>query len=466
MIKFPSPERIFGKFTAKRIYRMITVAIVSPSRSMEPINKVIAEHDFGCEFHKYIYNQLSDIDGIYADCKDSCDVIFFSGELGYHYIRNRFPDIQLPCSFTAYGTKDVLSILLRFKIEHPEMPLNRVFIDFLTPLNNFMDMHRYIQEKDMPYFFEDSVYDYSHITYRTKQLWEEGKIDLVISRSINNLNQLDQLEIPYLAVFPSEEMIRESIEAALNDLKLNQIEPQEYLVILIRLPFENDCSQEEREYRTATLHKFLVDFRRAHDIPFAISIGLNSFELNCQRPAQTTTPRSMRSLILRLQRQLDFPFRVGIGLDVNEDRSHYFAEQALLEATRHGANDGFFVSGENETLTGPLSAATMPTYSYSNEKAVSLAHQIGISQANLLKLVGLFQSDPSALLSTAFLSQLLNITPRSASRILLKLHKLGLITPANEHPKEEHKGRPQHYFHFLPGPFQSFLVDSAELPYL
>ena len=261
-------------------------------------------------------------------------------------------------------------------------------------------------------------------------------------------------------------MIRESIEAALNDLKLNQIEPQEYLVILIRLPFENDCSQEEREYRTATLHKFLVDFRRAHDIPFAISIGLNSFELNCQRPAQTTTPRSMRSLILRLQRQLDFPFRVGIGLDVNEDRSHYFAEQALLEATRHGANDGFFVSGENETLTGPLSAATMPTYSYSNEKAVSLAHQIGISQANLLKLVGLFQSDPSALLSTAFLSQLLNITPRSASRILLKLHKLGLITPANEHPKEEHKGRPQHYFHFLPGPFQSSLVDSAELPYL
>ena len=49
---------------------MITVAIVSPSRSLEPISKVIEEHDFGCEFHKYIYNELSDIDWIYADCKD------------------------------------------------------------------------------------------------------------------------------------------------------------------------------------------------------------------------------------------------------------------------------------------------------------------------------------------------------------------------------------------------------------
>ena len=61
---------------------MITVAIVSPSRSLEPISKVIEEHDFGCEFHKYIYNELSDIDWIYADCKDNCDVIFYSGELG------------------------------------------------------------------------------------------------------------------------------------------------------------------------------------------------------------------------------------------------------------------------------------------------------------------------------------------------------------------------------------------------
>ena len=445
---------------------MFTVAIVSPSRSMEPINKVIEEHDFGCEFHKYIYNQLSDIDWIYADCKDTCDVIFFSGELGYHYIRNRFPDIQLPCSFTAYGTKDVLSILLKFKIEHPETPLNRVFIDFLTPLNNFMDMHRYIEPKDMPYFFEDSVYDYSHITYRTKQLWEEGKIDIVISRSINNLRWLDEMEIPYLAVFPSEEMIQESIEAALNDLKLNQIEPQEYVVALIRLPFSSDCSQEEREYRKATLYKLLVDFRRKRESSFSISIGLNSFELNAQRPAQTITPRSTRNLILQLQRHLDFPFRVGVGLSSSEDRSHYFAERALLEASHHGANDGFFMGGESETLTGPLSSSILPTYSYSNEKAVALARQIGISQPNLLKLVGLFQSDPSVLLSTSFISKLLNITPRSASRILLKLHTLELIEPVSDAPKEDHKGRPQRYYRFLAETFQAALVEPNETPYI
>ena len=263
---------------------MITVAIVSPSRSLEPISKVIAEHDFGCAFHKYIYNELSDIDAIYADCKNTCDVIFFSGELGYHYIKKRFPEIQIPCTFTAYGTKDILSILLNFKIEHPETPLNRVFVDFLTPLNNFMDMHHYIRAEDMPYFFEDSVYDYAHITQRTKQLWEEGKIDVVISRSINNLPRLDEMNIPYLAVFPSEAMIRESIESALNDLRLNQIEPLVHIVVMIRLPYGDACSQEEREYRKATLYKFLVDFRRESATPSSFPSAPISLSLPPGRP--------------------------------------------------------------------------------------------------------------------------------------------------------------------------------------
>ena len=441
---------------------MFTVAIVSPSRSMEPINKVIAEHDFGCKFHKYIYNELSDIDWIYADCKDSCDVIFFSGELGYHYIRKRFPDIQLPCSFTAYGTKDILSILLKFKIQYPDTPLNRVFVDFLTPLNNFMDMQRYIDPQDMPFFFEDSIYDYAHITKRTQQLWDEGKIDLVISRSINNLPRLDEMHIPYLAVFPSEVMIRESIETALNDLRLNQIEPMEHIVVMIRLPFGENCPQEEREYRKATLYKLLVDYRRDAARPFSISIGTNQFELTAQRPTQTASPQHMRNLILRLQSSLDFPFRVGIGLHTNEDRCHYLAERAPLEATRHGANDGFFVGGDNETLTGPLSSPSLPTYSYSNEKAITLGRKIGISQANLLKLVGLFQADQSAVLTASSISRLLNITPRSASRILLKLHELGLIRPATDIPNGEHKGRPQHRFHFLSNPFKAALVEPSE----
>ena len=93
---------------------MITVAIVTPLRFLETIQKVITDHDFDCAFRSYTYDSLTDIDEIYAECKDSCDIILFSGELGYHYMHRHYPDCPIPCVFTVYGIADVLSILLNF----------------------------------------------------------------------------------------------------------------------------------------------------------------------------------------------------------------------------------------------------------------------------------------------------------------------------------------------------------------
>lgn len=436
---------------------MFTVSIVSPDRSLAPIDKVIAEHDFGCQFHKYIYNDLSDIDAIYADCQNTCDVIFFSDELGYHYIRHRFLDIRVPCAFTAYGTNDVLAILLNFTSTHSDIPLERVFVDFLTPMNNFMDLPRYIPAERLPYFFDDSPYDYQHITARTVELWESGKIDMVISRSINNLPRLDELGIPYLAVFPSEAMIQGSIEAALNDLRLNRIEPTEHLVMSIRLPYGEDCPQEEREYREATLYKLLVDVRREMDQTFSIQQSFNLFELHALVPAQTVDAAWLRTFFEPLRSKIEFSYRVGVGLHANLERSHYYAEQALLEASRHGRNDAFFVSGEEGALTGPLSAESALTYQYGNKKAVSFARYSGISESNLLKLTELFQAQPEEPLTAAAVSRLLGITPRSANRILQKLVALDLACPLVE-KKPGRKGRPVRRYQFCPEAFRQALL--------
>ena len=35
---------------------MITVAVISPFRFLETINKVITDHDFDCAFHSYSYD--------------------------------------------------------------------------------------------------------------------------------------------------------------------------------------------------------------------------------------------------------------------------------------------------------------------------------------------------------------------------------------------------------------------------
>ncbi|SFG56461.1 MarR family transcriptional regulator [Oribacterium sp. WCC10] len=428
---------------------MTNVAIVSPDHSLEPVDKVIAEHDFGVQFHKYIYKKMTDIDEIYQDCKGKCDVIFFSGELGYHYIKNKFPDIRIPCTFTAYEPIDVLSILLQFKIEHPATPLNRVFCDFLTSTNNYMGIRHYIKKEDCPYFFEDTHYDYRHITATAKKLWDEGKIDYILSRSINNLKRLDELHIPYVAVFPSEDMIVKSIRSAMNELRLNQIEQKDELTILIRLPFGEDIEQEEQEYREATVYKMLADYRKDNHVHFSITQGFNQFEIHARMETGTFEIDRIRPILLKMKKELGFAFRIGAGVSSSKERSRYFAEHALMEANRYGRNDAFFV-GEEGKVTGPLSSDTQLMYNYSNEKALNFSRENGINETNILKLISMFEQNDKQIISSHELSTILGITPRSASRILAKLLDLNIIrlTENDVQDKSVRQGRPTHYYNF------------------
>lgn len=426
---------------------MITVSIISPEKSMNVINRAIEHQDFGCVFHKYVYVQLEEIKTIYEQCKDSCDVIFFSGELGYSYMLTHINDIRVPCTFVSYEEKDILSILLNFVIRYPNIPLTRVYIDFLTPVNDFMNLKKYLSPDYMPYVFENPVYNYRTLQERAEELWNSGKIDMMLTRTTNQLEVLNKLKIPYIHFLPSEEMVRDSIRSALNTLRLKQRNRNGKLVILIKLIYPENITSQDREYMEITLHKYLLDFRRDYQYEFTLHAVSNRFELDLDSDLYKTSFERIQDLIAFLDQKGDLEFRLGAGFGKSLGESHYQAEQALQEAIKYGKNDGFIIHGEESTLTGPLSLTRTLNYSYSNTKALEYSQANGINESNLLKIVGLFQMDKETVITAASLSQWLNITSRSCNRILQQLLDSNLITEI-EPQKQEGKGRPTRQYRF------------------
>lgn len=269
---------------------------------------------------------------------------------------------------------------------------------------------------------------------------------MVITRSINNLTRFDHLGIPYLSVSPSEEMIRSSIERTLNDLRLKGMDSQEHLSFFIRLPVKNSDEQEEQEYRMATLNKLLVDYRRSEKVNFSIHAGINQFEIFSVLPAGSFSVEHAANLLRQLMKAADMPLRVGIGLHADEDRSFYYAEQALLEAVRYGRNDGFFISGDEGVPSEPLCSGKNSRFR--DTRVSRFARTNGISAKNLELVVALFQSQPDIPLTASLLSNRLGVTPRSANRILQKLYdqRMLRILPDRKNPG---KGRPIQCFAFV-----------------
>ena len=122
----------------------------------------------------------------------------------------------------SYEDKHILSILLNFVVRYPHIPLTRVYIDFLTPVNDYMNLKQYLATNHMPYLFENPVYNYETLKERAEELWKGGKIDIMLTRTTNQLNVLNKLKIPYIHILPTEEMIRDSIKSAVNAIRLKR----------------------------------------------------------------------------------------------------------------------------------------------------------------------------------------------------------------------------------------------------
>ena len=300
----------------------------------------------------------------------------------------------------------------------------------------------------MPYCFENPVYNYETLRKRAEELWNGKKIDMMLTRTTNQLEVLNKLKIPYIHFLPSEEMVRNSIKTAIDTIRLRQKTQMTKLVILIKLIYPEHITSQDREYLEITLHKYLLDFRREYSYDFSIHAVSNRFELDMDSDLYKNSFERIRELISYLDQKGDLDFRLGAGMGSSLGDSHYQADMALQEAIRYGKNDGFIIHGEDSALTGPLSLTRTLNYSYSNTKALQYAQMSGINESNLLKIVGLFQMDEETVMTAASLSQWLNITTRSCSRILQQLLDSGLIAEI-ESLKPAGKGRPTRQYRFI-----------------
>lgn len=426
---------------------MITVSIISPKISMQAIQQAMDHHDFGCSFLQYVYARQEEIGSIVQECREKCDILLFSGEIGYEYAVHHIPDLSLPCAFVSYTESQLLSVLLNFKIEHPSIPLNRVFVDFLAPVNHYMNLAQYLPAEQMPYCVENTQYSYENILRRAQELYYGEKIDFILSRTTNNLEAYREMGVPFLHFLPTETMIADSICAALEKCRLALSESSEQLVILLRVLLPETLPQYDQEYQTICVHKELAKFRQSSELSFSIEAFHGNFELRAERVTPRERLRLPRDLVTYLRQNISVDFRLGAGMAESWKDCYAMAEQALGEAFQFGENDGFACSADGNALVGPLSSPVTLHYSYSNYKAVEYSQKTGIQERNLLRLLSLYELNPDMILTSQGISEYLNITTRSCNRMFQLMLDEGLII---ELPSEgnQHRGRPFRRYQF------------------
>lgn len=415
-----------GVITAESSYKMISVleAELSPEWDMTFIR----------------YNTLSQLRHGFAQNSHRFDGYVFSGRFNYEYILSQNVIINKPYVVLELADRDYYAAFVRLLYSNPRTDISRVLME--APLFD-IDFSSLFGGQS-PTFFELEINGpnlamaYDSIMTQALDLWRARRIDRVITRFTNLAGQLAEEGLPVEVLFPCKATMLEQFRLLQNSLQDMQLTNTLTVFGIVC------CSHEVNEAELDRLESLLHEFNGHTGMALVIRRIEGGFELATSNQVLVDITQNYTNCQLTHFLHSRMPQEgicVGWGVERDIAGAYQNSAVALRESQRSPEHHAFMVGLQKEQ-TGPLvSGRSITVGNIPGEEAAKLGQMLGISPRNLQKLFNLSQKRKASYFSSGDLAYYLNITPRSANRILAKLVNAGGARMAHN-TQSASRGRP------------------------
>ena len=218
-----------------------------------------------------------------------------------------------------------------------------------------MGLKEILKKEEFPYTLE---LEYSEALYEKAlqqhlSLWQQGRIDLIITRISNVVGQLKEAGIPTIFIFPSKESILEQTKQIINELQISNFLENQWVIGAITI--QDQETQSDLEFKQILLHKALLEYNEKEKTLSIIQRKHASFEvITSQADLRQLTKEFQECTVLKYLEDA-LPFHVNIGWGIGT--TLYQAKKAALTANKQSESNDFpcsFVITTNEEVIGPL----------------------------------------------------------------------------------------------------------------
>lgn len=419
---------LYAEFGRNEAASMYSIGVFTNELSLQRIlklNDLLSQRSY----ITYLpYTSPDDLRFLYEENQGKFDALLFSGSYPYNVIRKFFPQVaDVPHAYFDLSPVDYYKAIAALAIQHPGLDFTRVYFDRPQVPVDFKSI--FLQEDaprlgtapiDWPNV--DAPDWYVPLQEYYKQLWDSGTIDLLVTRFASMGSYFDTHSIRHQYLYPSQETMLETYQDLLHQLDASAMRAAAACVALIDVP--KTLTQQEQQ----TLWERLQQFNRQSGMPFLTYRLPNRFEItsNTSTLKELTQQYTTCPLISFLTEKLSVPICIGWGSAGNISEAYQNGLRALKQATLYG-DCATFISLENNVMIGPLSSTQRMVYNDIPDKnLIQISERVGISPLYLNKILYIIQQKQGNTLSSEELSFFLNVTTRSASRILKKLEEGGL----------------------------------------
>lgn len=398
---------------------MIKLAILTPKNSYEKIKKSLK--DIECEVKYIFYNNLYDLENLYLKNAQKYDGIITSGPIGYEIIKNSV-ELLTPLYHFDISKGDLYKYLFNILKENPKIDFSRVYIDFISPEKKEYWFQDIFKKEEEPIFYK--------INFSNKNLYEtlknnyinlknNKKMDIVLTRISNMVEFLKNEKISFDFLFPSEENIKNTVLEVIKDIKILKSEKKQ--IIFGKLLLNEISADIEEEIHSISKNCIVKILDKSIEILMIYEDFINS------------------NIALNLKKKLKMNFFSGWGKGNNINEARYNAEKAYKKSKETNFEVVYLVSTNSEIILSEIDDEKKK-----NIEIIEKLKELNITKQNSEKLIELFRSKEKV--SCASLATYLDISERTANRLLLKLEENNL---AISNLIKISRGRPKKLYQLL-----------------
>ncbi len=410
-----------GSTTAK-----LRIGIIGPRDSVEKILKATEQQYPEVTITPYIREKVVETVDIFDLCNSENDGFFFTGVGVMEEIRkNR--NMTKPYEFIPRSGYSLMSAI--WEMTQKNLPSGRISVDVVPDQVIREVMEEFNIEFDeiftMPFSLEHPESSY---TDRHRSLFNDGKIDIILTGFGSVYTQLSGEGLPVLRLYPSLIQIRQQLDKLIYRIRSRSIRSAGIALQIIRvrgLTHNSLCKYDDLEKRGRFYLELMPYVRGVQGSLFAY--GREEMIIHSTRgEIEREENRRLFHELIRWSDSARLQFYSGIGFGSTAYEAEKSARKALANAQELEFSSAYIV--DDDQIKGPIAESRELEYLIRVDDPVILeqSERSGINAAYLTKIKAYMDKSGKDTFDSTELSYALNIGERTARRVLKKALDSGL----------------------------------------
>lgn len=428
------------------------LAIVGPTDSVNLIHMVAKDRDTVFIPVPIVYADASEVPEILQCHRSEADIWLFSGVVPYRYALT-VPRWNKPLLYIPHTGSSLYRAFLQIT-RTTGLPLNNISFDTYsrTQIEEiFSDLDCPLPQLYINYY--EGIISAEELTEFHHNLWVQNKTQVAVTCFHKTAIQLNSLGVPAFRIWPTLNSIRGALDTAMNLVETMRFSESQIAVVYVGIDHYSQLVRDtESSYDVnrieMRLHELLIDFSQ-HIGGSLIPQGRGNYLIFSTRGRITAITQgfTVLPLLATIKQKLQIHVSGGIGFGSTAYQAEENAHLAHELANRLGPGQWMIVTDDRQAL-GPLNTGLRLNDRLGSDhtKQRALAKHLKISLLTLNQLAELMGELDTGTISINDMAARLDITPRSARRVMQALKEAGIAYFCGE--KSGGKGRPHKVYRF------------------